>query len=212
MALVTAPSRAVLSRDIIAQKALELIDLGGLGGLSMRKLGNELGVEAMSLYHYVENKDDLLDAVVDALFAEVELPVDLPDPDWEQAVRLGFGSFHEVLVRHPAAVELFSGRPAKSERALRVLTWSYRRFQAVGLDMVQSMHALQFGVSFTMGHAANELGAHALIAEDGIDLDRIEDPDLAALMKQRVEITSDELFVSGMDALVAGLRSAYDLP
>ncbi len=210
---VTATHRATLSRQVIAAKALELIDEVGLAGLSMRKLGHELGVEAMSLYHYVENKSDLLDAVLDALFAEVDLPVGLPEADWEQAVRLGFGSFHDVLVRHPDAMQLFATRPVKTEGGLRVLQWSYQRFQAVGLDVEQAMLAVHFGVSFVMGHVANELGAMAAIRDcSEVELDGVEDPDLIALARRRGTICSRRMFDAGMDSLVAGLRADYDLP
>lgn len=210
---VTAPTRAALSRELIARTALSLTDEGGLAGLSMRKLGSELGVEAMSLYHYVENKDDLLDAILDSLYAEVELPLEIPDDDWEQSMRLGFSSFHDVLVRHPAALELFSSRPAKSEAALTVLLWSYGRLEFAGLDPVDAFHAFQFAVSFVMGHVATELGTLSLIRNGkGIDPDEVDDPIVRAFILESRVITSDDMFDAGLDAVVAGLRAAYRLP
>lgn len=205
--------RAALSRELIARTALALTDEAGLAGLSMRKLGNELGVEAMSLYHYVDNKDDLLDAVLDTLFGEVELPLDVPDDNWELAVRRGFRSFHEVLVRHPAAVELFASRPAKSEQALRVLLWSFGRFQAVGLDGSRSAKAFHVAVSFVMGHVAFELGAMALIrAGGGTDIDQVDDPELRRLIQGQRDVDSNDLFEAGLDVVVEGLRAAFELP
>ena len=210
---VTAPTRAALSRELIARTALALTDHGGLASLSMRKLGSELGVEAMSLYHYVDSKDDLLDAVLDCLYAEVVLPVDVPDEDWELAMRRGFSSFHDVLVRHPAALEIFATRPAKSEPALNVLLWSYGRLQAVGLDVEEACHAFQFAVSFVMGHVANELGVMALVTEgEGIDLAELSDPALRTMLERRQKITSEAMFAAGLDLMVAGLRAQYDLP
>jgi len=167
----------------------------------------------MSLYHYVDNKDDLLDAMLDSLYAEIELPVDVPDEDWESAIRRGLHSFHDVLVRHPAALELFASRPGKSEHSLRILLWCYGRFQSVGLDVAQSVKALHFGVSFVMGHVASELGAMASIAAgDGIDLEAIEDRALAELITQRRTVTSGQMFNAGLEAVVAGLRAAFELP
>lgn len=210
---MTAPTRAALSRELIARTALRLTDEGGLVSLSMRKLGNELGVEAMSLYHYIDNKNDLLDAVLDSLYAEVELPVDVPEHDWETAIRRGLRSFHDVLVRHPAALELFASRPAKSEVALQVLLWSYTRFQSVGLDVSQSVHALHFGVSFVMGHVASELGTMALMADGGgIDLTTIQNQELVDMLTERRTLTSEQMFDAGMEAVVAGLRAAFNLP
>lgn len=205
--------RSALSRELIARTALALTDEVGLAGLSMRKLGNELGVEAMSLYHYVVNKDDLLDAVLDCLFDEIELPVDVPDGDWETAIRRGLRSFHDVLVNHQAALELFAARPAKSRVALDVLVFSYGRLQSVGLDVEQACHALHFGVSFVMGHAANELGSMAVgIQTEGLDPETLNDPVALAYLDARRRLTSTEMFDAGLETVVAGLRQFYGLP
>lgn len=199
---------------MIATKALELIDQGGLPGLSMRKLGNELGVEAMSLYHYVDNKDDLLDAVLDQLYNEVELPVDVPDAEWELAFRRGLRSFHDVLIRHPAALELFAGRPARSESALRVLLWCYGRLEVVGLDVSTSIKALHFGVSFVMGHVATESGSMAVFDSlEEADRSKVDDPALQQLIEhRRSAVDGSEMFSAGLDAVIAGMRVTFALP
>ena len=205
--------RQALSRELIAATALRLTDEHGLSGLSMRKLGSELGVEAMSLYHYVANKDDLLDAILDRLYAEIELPVEAPETDWETAVRDGFRSFHSVLTRHPAAVELFSSRPARSVASIEVLFWAYKRFAVLGLDSTQSLAAFRFGVAFVMGHAASELGVmNELQGDEGVDPATLPDPELQEFVRRQADISTAELFESGLDAVVAGLRALYRLP
>lgn len=207
--------RGGLSRDVIARTALALTDEEGLGGLSMRKLGNQLGVEAMSLYHYVANKDDLLDAMLDCLYAEIELPRDVPDDDWEQAIRRGLSAFHQVLVRHPAALSLFAGRPARSARALEVLMWAHSRFVLVGLEPVVAHHALHFAVSFVMGHSATELGTMALLRSGElpeIDPADLADADTADFVHVMQGIDRDQQFEAGLDAVVSGLRTAFKLP
>ena len=204
--------RPALSRTRIAATALELIDANGLGGLSMRKLGAELGVEAMSLYHYVTNKGDLFDAVLDQLYTEIDLP-EVDDDDWESAIRLGLRSFHDVLMLHPAALELFAGRQAHSEQALHVLYWAHQRFQAVGLSFGDAHTALHFAVSFVMGHAASELGTMSQLKTDTTTARaEIVDPDLVAFFAHGDEITGDEMFDTGLDVVVAGLRHRYELP
>ena len=206
-------TRAGLSRDLIAEAALALTDEGGLEELSMRKLGNQLGVEAMSLYHYVANKDDLLDAMLDRLYAEIDLPRHVPDDDWEAAIRDGLRAFHEVLVRHQAALPLFAGRPAVSAEAFDVLMWARNRFLLVGLGVEQAQHALHFAVSFVMGHTANELGTMSLLRDGAIvDPDDLPDQAAADFIRQTRHITQHEQFEAGLDAVVAGLRSAYQLP
>lgn len=198
---------------MIARTALALTDEQGLAGLSMRKLGGLLGVEAMSLYHYVTNKDDLLDAVLDQLFAEIDLPRDVPDADWELATRGGLRAFRAVLIEHPAARELFASRPAKSAVAFDVLAWSYQRFQLVGLDGGQSCHAFHFAVSFVMGHVATEMGTMALIRDgQGVDPQTIEDLTVRSVFVENRARSSEEMFERGLDAVVAGLRSLYELP
>lgn len=88
--------------------AVELADEDGIEALSMRKLAQALGVEAMSLYHHVANKDELLDAMVDVVFTEVDLPA--ADGPWMVEVRGRCTSLREVLLRHPWAVGRLDSR------------------------------------------------------------------------------------------------------
>lgn len=90
-----------LSRERVLNTALHLADEGGIESLSMRKLAQELGVQAMSLYNHVANKDDLLDGIVDMVVSEIEVP-DLK-VDWQTAMRRRAISAHAVLRRHPWA-------------------------------------------------------------------------------------------------------------
>ncbi len=90
-----------LSRERVLQAALRLVDEGGIEALSMRKLALDLGVQAMSLYNHVANKDDIIDGIVDRVVSEIELP-DLM-MDWKTALRRRSISAHEMLLRHPWA-------------------------------------------------------------------------------------------------------------
>jgi len=81
----TAARREPLSRDQVLRAAVALADQGGIGALSMRKLGQVLGVEAMSLYNHVANKSDLLDGMIDIVFSEIGLPAG--DTGWKPAMR-----------------------------------------------------------------------------------------------------------------------------
>jgi AcrR family transcriptional regulator len=96
-----------LSRERILHTAIRLADEGGIESLSMRKLAEELGFKAMSLYNHVANKDDMLDGIVDIVVSEIEVP-DF-GIDWKIAMRRRATSAHEVLLRHPwAAMALMS--------------------------------------------------------------------------------------------------------
>lgn len=211
---MAATNRVTLSRELIAQTAIELIDSEGFEALSMRKLGSALGVEAMSLYHYVENKDDLLDAIVDNLYAELTLPTDISADDWEQAFRLGLHSFYDVLLRHPAALRLFSLRPASSRNALVVMSWAFERCRMVGLTPEQAAETFHYCVSYVMGHAATELGLTARI-KSGEDLAEVfgdtDDPDFKAFLLHVSEVGVNQVFEIGLDTLLNGLAATYGL-
>jgi AcrR family transcriptional regulator len=90
-----------LSRERVLQSALRLVDEGGLEALSMRKLALELGVQAMSLYNHVANKDDIIDGIVDIVVGEIEVPSF--EVDWKTAMRRRSISAHKMLLRHPWA-------------------------------------------------------------------------------------------------------------
>lgn len=96
--------RLPLTRERILESALALVDQSGLESLTMRKLGQELGFEAMSLYNHVSNKDDLLDGILDLVLAEAQFPS--PVGDWDAAIRSSAISVHDTLRRHQWACPL----------------------------------------------------------------------------------------------------------
>src|ERR1700682_1293798 len=100
--------RAPLTRERVLRAAIRVADRHGIESLSMRKLGHELGVEAMSLYNHVRNKVDMLDGMVDVVFSQIELPAD--GVDWRSAMRKRAISAREALLRHPWAIGLMEAR------------------------------------------------------------------------------------------------------
>jgi len=212
--LMSNDGRGQLSREIIARTAIKMTDDIGLEGLSMRKLGSLLGVEAMSLYHYIENKADLLDAMLDSLFEEINLPQDVPDDDWETAIRLAMQSFLDVLLKHTAALELVTTRPVKTRSSLDLLVWAAGRFQSVGLTLEQASHALHFTVSIAAGHAAIQEAFKAILTEiNEPRFDRLDEPTAAFVRHNRnaAEVEPD-MFSAVVDTAIAGLRANYNLP
>jgi AcrR family transcriptional regulator len=138
MATATEP-RLPLSRDRILHAALELADEGGIESLTMRKLGQALGFEAMSLYHHVADKDDVLDGVLDLVLAESEPP--LPTGDWHDAIRASAISVHDALRRHPWSSPLLMSpgriRPAR----LRYMDLLLGRLREAGFSPETTYHA-----------------------------------------------------------------------
>src|SRR5688572_2962639 len=96
--------RIPMSRDRVLRAAIEQADAGGIASLTMRKLAQELGVEAMTLYYHVANKDEILAGMVDLVVEEMELPP--ANADWKAALRRTAMSSYEVLLRHPWAASL----------------------------------------------------------------------------------------------------------
>ena len=97
-------TRKPLTRARVLRAAIRLADAGGVESITMRRLGHTLGVEAMSLYNHVTNKDDVLDGITDLVVSEIELPA--AETDWATALRRSAISAHEVFVRHPWACSL----------------------------------------------------------------------------------------------------------
>src|SRR5437879_5463514 len=111
MAAETDPNikqRSPLTRERVLRAAVALADASGIDSLTMRNLGHSVGVEAMSLYHHVANKDDLLDGIVDLVFSEIALPS--AGADWKLAMRRRAISAHEALLRHPWAPSMMQSR------------------------------------------------------------------------------------------------------
>lgn len=100
--------RPRVSREQVLDRALELADEGGLAAVTMASVGSRLGVEAMSLYRHIGNKEEMLDGLVDRVFAEIEVPADARD--WRDALRRRAVSAHSALRRHPWAIGLMESR------------------------------------------------------------------------------------------------------
>src|SRR5439155_7684962 len=99
-----AERRVPLSKERVLRTAMAIADQGGIDSLTMRRLAQELGVEAMSLYYYVASKDDILKGIVDPVISEIDVPSD--GADWKTALRRSAISFHNALSRHPWAAKL----------------------------------------------------------------------------------------------------------
>ena len=98
--------RTPLSRERVLRAAVAVADAGGISGLTIRSLAQEVGVKPMSVYHHVANKDAILDGIVDIVFSEIELPS--PEGEWQAEIRKRASSARQVLTRHPWAIGLRS--------------------------------------------------------------------------------------------------------
>jgi AcrR family transcriptional regulator len=131
--------RIPLTRDRVLATAMTLADEGGIESLSMRKLAQALGVEAMSLYYHVANKDDIVGGILGLAMAEVELPPD--DLDWKEALRASAASVHDVLERHPWAATQMMTPNRVSDARIRWMDAVLGRLRQAGFSAVQTHHA-----------------------------------------------------------------------
>ena len=132
-------TRPPLSRERVLRTAVALADEAGIGALSMRRLGHELGVEAMSLYNHVDGKDDILNGIVELVLGEIQLPSD--QADWKEALRQTAISANEVFVRHPWACSLTLGRPSVSPPRTRWMESVLRTLREAGFSPDLTHHA-----------------------------------------------------------------------
>jgi AcrR family transcriptional regulator len=149
-----ATPRAPLTRQRVLEAAVALADRGGIGSLSMRKLAQELGVEAMSLYHHVASKDAILDGIVDVVFAEIELPSG--DVGWKEAMRQRAVSAREALRRHPWATALMESRPTPGPANLRHHDAVLGVLRTAGFPVELAAHAYSLLDAYIYGFALQE--------------------------------------------------------
>lgn len=144
-------SHSALSKQRVVAEAVRLADREGVDGLSMRRLADALGAGAMSLYHYVANKEELLDAMIDLVFEEIELPPE--GTDWQTAMRRRSASARQVLARHPWANGLMESRTSPGPAHLRhreAVTACLRR---AGFPVLMATHANWLLDSYVYGFA-----------------------------------------------------------
>jgi AcrR family transcriptional regulator len=151
---LTDEPRAPLSRERVLQAALALADEAGVEALSMRKLAKELGVEAMSLYNHVANKDDILDGLVDLVFAEIEPPS--TGVDWRVAMRRRFRSTREVLRRHPWAIGLMEARSKPGPSNIEFHEAVLQCLREAGFSIAMTARASSALDAFVYGFALQE--------------------------------------------------------
>jgi AcrR family transcriptional regulator len=148
-------ARAPLSRELVLRTALKLADDGGIEALSMRKLGQALGVEAMAVYYHFANKEEVLDGIVDLVFAEIELPADRSN--WRTVLRAQSISTRAALRRHPWAITLMESRMTPGPANLRTHEDTLTVLLDAGCSAVMAVHAYNLVDSYVLGFALQEV-------------------------------------------------------
>jgi AcrR family transcriptional regulator len=150
----TPARREPLRRDQVLRAAVALADRGGIAAVSMRKLGQVLGVEAMSLYNHVASKSDLLDGMIDIVFSEIGLPAG--DTGWKSAMRQRAISARETLTRHRWAIGLMESRRSPGPATLRHHDAVLGCLRQAGFSVELTAHAYSVLDSYIYGFALQE--------------------------------------------------------
>jgi AcrR family transcriptional regulator len=146
----TSNRREALSRERILRAALAILDQEGLDAISMRRVGEELGVEAMSLYNHVDGKAAILDGIFETVLAE--LPPPRRAASWQAALRDRARALRAVLRAHPNALPIFATRPAVTPASLDHVEGVLEVLRSAGFSAPDALRALQVLSAFVVGH------------------------------------------------------------
>ena len=194
--------RAGLTRDQIIDATLELVDGGGLSALTMRRLATEMGVEAMTLYHYFPNKAALVDGIVERMFTTI--PPVAENADWCLYLRGYAGALRETLLRHPGVLPVIV-RPAVTPATLDSVEGALQKLTRAGFPLGRAVDALNALTLFVIGHTAAEAAIGPSDDAASVhDLDAQRHPLLTAAVKTGAGVDDLERFHFAVDALLTG--------
>lgn len=209
-----AKRREPLTRERVLRAAIEMADAEGIDALSMRKLAQALGVEAMSLYNHVANKDEVLDAITDLVVGEIKAPV--PGTEWKRAMRERAFSAHAVLMAHPWASMLIVSRMNIGPAMLHYVDATIGTLREGGFSFQLADHAWTaidshiYGFTMQKQNFPLEVDAFATAAEGFLPKLPAETyPYMHALTEGVAKGTHDGVpdFTFGLELLLDGLEA-----
>jgi AcrR family transcriptional regulator len=208
-------SRTPLSRERVLRAAVALADRGGIESLTMRRLGQELGVEAMSLYKHVSNKDDVLDGIVDLVLGDIDVPPS--GTPWREAMRARAVSAHEVLLAHPWAALQIMSRFTIGLGMTRYLDATLGRLREGGFSIEGALDAWHTLDSHIYGFTLQELGlpfaadeASQVSADVLPTLSAEQYPNVVEVISHVMRSGRVEDFSFGLDLILDGLERTLD--
>jgi AcrR family transcriptional regulator len=209
--------REPLSRERALVAAVALADAEGLDALTMRRLARELGVEAMSLYHHVANKDDILDGMIDLVYDEIELPSN--STDWATAMRARAVSVRAAMTRHPWAITIMESRRVPGPASLRHHDAVIGCCRNAGFSIQMAAHAFSLIDSYVYGFVMQEVNLPFDTSDDMGEMVAEIMPSLTPdTHPNLVELTTEvalqpgydygDEFTFGLDLILDGLERA----
>lgn len=212
MCRMARPRKPLLSRERIVGTASALVDAEGLDAVSTRRLAAELGVSGPSLYNHFRNKDEILDAVADAVSAKVDLSMfDESDPrDWRTALHDWAVSYRAALTEHPNVVPVLARGPGRRPAGLRVADAVFGAMVRAGWPAVQATHIGALMRYFITGSALGSFAGGFVDDETAYDPSDYPHLGQAHLLAERQEKIDEGAFETGLRALLDGLAAQYE--
>jgi AcrR family transcriptional regulator len=210
------PRREPLTRERIIQAALRIMDEEGLEAVTMRRIGRDLGVEAMSLYNHVQDKEDILDGMCEHVLSQFRIP---QVEGWVEAARLGAREFRRLLLDHPNVIRLMTDRKSAFTNAesLRGYEFALDVFRSAGLSEADSVKAFHAFGGYIFGFVMMELGLMVGGPEDEEHVRAHEEmarilssadlPRLRESLPYLINCDVEEQFEFGLDLLIQGIRA-----
>jgi AcrR family transcriptional regulator len=216
---MVAPKRPRLTRDRLFEGAVALADTDGIGSLTMRALAERVGVRPMSLYHHVANKDEVLDGMIDAVFAQIDVPP--ADTEWRRAMADRAHAVRDSLLRHPWAVGLMESRSTPGPATLHHHDVVLGCLRKSGFSVEMAAHAYSLIDSFIYGFVLQELNlpfgttgeAHDVVADIASGFDADAHPHLIEMATDHVMqpgYNYGDEFDFGLDVILDGLQRRVD--
>ena len=205
-------NRERLSRERIVEAAIGIMDSEGLEAVTMRRVGRELGVEAMSLYNHVQDKEEVLDGVCERIMAGFEIPQ--RSDGWAETCRRSAREYRRLLKAHPDLIRLFAATrgPVRSVESLRPMEFALRLFREVGLSDRHAAQAFHSFGAYIQGFVMMEQGSmaggpqHAKMHQEVVAaLNADEFPAFRAVGPYFAECDLDEQFEFGLKLMIEGL-------
>lgn len=205
-----------MSRERIIRTAVRLMDEEGLGAVSMRRIGRDLGVEAMSLYNHVEDKEDILDSICEAVVSDFRIPDAV---GWNEAARLAAREYRRLLLAHPSVITLMTERkrPFTAPASLRAYEFALEAFRTAGLSEADAAKTLNVFGGYILGFVTMELGLMVGGPEDEAHVQAHQEmsrmlasahlPRMRECMPHFMDCDLEEQFEFGLDLLLEGIRA-----
>jgi AcrR family transcriptional regulator len=203
--------RGQLTRDELVTEAIHMVDTEGLERLTMRRLAQRLGCGTMTLYGHVARREDLIDAIIERLLAEIDFHTD-PGDTWADVLRRSAGTYSAMVLRHPVAFRLVALVPIDRPPVSRHLAAAVDALQRTGLDREHALTLMAIADAFATGFFLAQSEAESGEVDAGRHKYDLSEADKVAMRLS--DMLANGLWELGTEVIIAGIRQklAEDLP